>query len=258
MGPGKDPLRVGHLLQLLSEEETHGGKILPAPVDAADPSGQLRLTVSILFDQARRRESVTMLRRRNIAVTPEEVRAMLERINGPVRPEWAHYFMNGLIEWEGELDKEGYHRVYPISDFLKAELDLYEERVGWSAFGLNDWLFKSPTDPAQPIPWKTLYNTPERRKAKKGESYLNASGREGTAQGGEICYLPSGEEKLLRKGGRYHRAVRLLRRPSGSRGWTSVTSSLLSLDRWCTGSGRAGPSGCTSLVTAGKWSWTSA
>lgn len=211
MGPPKRPLHAEHLLELLSEWTDPEGKVHPAPVDDVDPSGQLRLTLAILYDQARRRESVTMLRRRNIARTEAEVRAMLERINGPIRPEWAPHFVNGLTEWEGEMDKEGFHRVYPNSNFFRAELDLYERRAGWMERDPDDWLFRSPTDPTVPLPGHTLYNTPEPRKAKSGEEYFDRVGRKCTAEGGEICYFRNGEVRYKRKGGRYQRAVALLR-----------------------------------------------
>ena len=211
MGPPKRPLHAEHLVELLGEWTDPEGKVHPAPVDAVDPSGQLRLTVAILYDQARRRESVTMPRRRNIALTEPEVRAMLERINGPIRPEWARHFVNGLMEWEGEVDKQGFHRVYPISTFLNAELELFENRAAWMERDPDDWLFPRPTDPRLSLPWHTLYNTPEPRKAKQGEEYVNSSGKKQTARGDEICHFTNGEVRFKRKGGRYQRAVALLR-----------------------------------------------
>lgn len=177
MGPPKRPLHAEHLVELLGEWTDPDGKVHLAPVDAIDPSGQLRLTVAILYDQARRRESVTMLRRRNIALTETEVRAMLERINGPIRPEWAPLFVNALMEWEAEEDKQGFHRVYPISTLIKAELDLFENRAGWMERDPNDWLFRSPTDPKLSLPWHTLYNTPEPRKAEEARSISMPRGR---------------------------------------------------------------------------------
>lgn len=211
MGPPKRPLHTHHLVALLSEWTDTDGIVHPAAVDSVDPSGQLRFTIAIMYDQARRRESVTMLRVRNIALTQAEVRAILARINGPVGEEWAPYFRNGIIEWEGEQDKQGYHRIYPISDFVSAELRVYEDRARLSARHPDDWLFPSSTDPQSPIPWKTLYNTPEPRKAVPDERYADASGTVRTAEGGEVCYDPSGEVRYARRGGRYQRAVALLR-----------------------------------------------
>lgn len=211
MGPPKRPLHAEHLVELLGEWTDPEGKVHPAPVDAVDSSGQLRLTVAIMYDQARRRESVTMPRRRNIALTEPEVRAMLERINGPIRPEWAHHFVNGLMEWEAEEDKQGFHRVYPISTFMKAELLLFEARDGWMKRDPDDWLFRSSSDPKLSLPWHTLYNTPEPRKAEAGQEYIDASGEKRKAEGGETCHFANGEVRYKRRGGRYQRAVALLR-----------------------------------------------
>lgn len=62
--------------------------------------------------------------------------------------QWADIDLEaGTIRWRADTDKKGYERVYPMSDFLRAELAA--RRRANPAIG-TAWLFPAPRNPAKP------------------------------------------------------------------------------------------------------------
>ena len=217
--PPKRPLKTKHYNRLMAPESLADGGLLPAPVDEADPSGATRLAVSFHFNFGRRNTAIRKVHRGDVAETITAVRAILEEINGPVRPEWAHYFPRGIIRFRGDHDKNGYERIVIINDDANAELDVYDRRVGWRSWGPERPLFGSDDDPREPIAATTLYQTPEQRKARPGETYFDAAGEQRLGQGGEPCYRPDGEIMTNgHNGGRYQRARQIVRDRAIARG----------------------------------------
>lgn len=218
-GPPKRPLETRHFMAFMRPEPAEDGTMLPAPVDAVDESGQTRLIVAFHFYFGRRNGAIRNVRRGHILETPAQIRAVLKEINGPVRPEWASYFKYGIVRFPGDYDKNGYERIAIINKYNKAELDRYDEKVGWRSWDPKRPMFGREENPMQPVSEKTIYQTPQQKKAQRGETYLNATGHELVAEGGELCFQPDGEIITRgHKGGRYQLARQLVRDRALARG----------------------------------------
>lgn len=100
---------------------------LPAPVDAVDPSGQLRLILATMFWTGRRIEAVLQLRFEDDVKDRSRMREILRKSDYGER-KWADYFPR-MLNFIREHDKEGHHWPIPMADGLAVEWDLFYSRV---------------------------------------------------------------------------------------------------------------------------------
>lgn len=121
---------------LVYQNERGEGVVLPAPVDACDPSGLgiLRTVVALQYHTARRREAVLGLRCSDVVTDKRELTRVLRKLKGAHRVEWADVFRHGVIVFRGELDKNGYARVFPMSRVLRSLVDGHLERLGAAGY----------------------------------------------------------------------------------------------------------------------------
>lgn len=140
-------------------------KSLLAPVDRADPSGQLRLLLAIAYYTGRRFEAILQLRWEDVVRKLDDVRDLLHAAEHLNRG-WAAYFPNGMLDFREEYDKEGNHFPVPISDSLELELNLYRSRLG--SLPLSGPIFESPDRRGHPITQSCISKRPHRRRRRDG------------------------------------------------------------------------------------------
>jgi hypothetical protein len=102
---------------------------LPPPVDAVDPTGQLRLVLALAYYTGRRAGALLEVAVGQIVTDPHEMRDVLDRSEYGT-PAWAGHFPCGLIDLVPEHDKESLHWPIPICRDLHLELALYRKRRG--------------------------------------------------------------------------------------------------------------------------------
>lgn len=141
---------------------------LPAPVDRADPTGQLRLALAIWFYTGRRFEAVLRLKVEDYITDPVVMREVLMEAgeqNGICRSAWAIHFPV-LLNFRPEWDKERNWYPTPIHEALAHEFKHYLERSGLK----SGWLFPSnhPSTRGRPITQSCLSRPPRRRPRQDG------------------------------------------------------------------------------------------
>lgn len=134
---------------------------LPAPVDVCDRSGLgiLRTVVALKYHTARRREAVLGLNCGDVLTSRKDVRGMLRRLGGAHRSDWADRFEHGAILFRGELDKNGYARLFPMSSALRRHIDAHLARLRASrhSTGPDAPLFPRMTTALQSASVNSLY-----------------------------------------------------------------------------------------------------
>ncbi len=147
------PLRIAH--------DAGGETVLPAPVDAADPTGLgiVRTVVAVKYHTARRREAVLQMRCGDIVTSEREIRRSVRMLGGAHRPDWAGVFEHGVLVFRAEFDKSGYGRVFPMSAVLRAHVDAHLARLTAAGYSTADEapLFPRPTAAGEPAAASTLY-----------------------------------------------------------------------------------------------------
>lgn len=135
--------------------------ILPAPVDASDPTGLgiVRTVVALKYHTARRREAVLQMRCGDVITSEREVRRTLRALGGAHRPDWAVVFEHGVLVFRAEFDKSGYGRVFPMSRVLRAHVDAHLARLAEAGYSTasDAPLFPRPTAADEPAAASTLY-----------------------------------------------------------------------------------------------------
>lgn len=119
---------------------------LLAVADQVDRSGQFRLALVLAYHTARRIDAILHLRRSDMLLTPDQVRAGLAAagMDEALADAWPQ-----AIRWRAEWDKKGFESVAPISEELRREVEAYlrqHPRVG------EAWLFEYARKEGQPTP----------------------------------------------------------------------------------------------------------
>ena len=152
------PFSLGFVRLLLSpfERTNERGEIevLPAPVDAADPTGVLRLVIVLLAFTGRRVNSVLHMRIEDIVTKASSIHDVLEE-SKVIDSNDAGRFSLGLLNMRAEFDKQSYQQPIPIGKVVHEELTLYLERAEVTSI----WLFPAPKKPNTPIPYQTLFKS---------------------------------------------------------------------------------------------------
>jgi hypothetical protein len=170
----REPATIEMFTILMSPVETVDERVvgvtLPAPVDRADPTGQLRLALAIWFYTGRRFESVLRLRVEDYITDSVRMRNVLMQAgeeNGICKSIWAPHFPV-LLNFRAEWDKENNWFPTPIHEALAQEFEHYFARTGLT----SGWLFPSsdPRTRGKPIGQSCLSKRPHRRKRKDGSA----------------------------------------------------------------------------------------
>ena len=114
--------------------------------DQVDELGRLRLILALLRMTGRRITSVCKLRRSDLLLKPEEIRAALAGMGFDEGR--ADHMPNGAIRWRAENDKVGFDSIAPLSSAALEEVSRYLSRS--SQIG-EAWLFPAPKDPTKPV-----------------------------------------------------------------------------------------------------------
>lgn len=222
----KRPRTLAHYALLMSPVEQEDGSFLPAPVDRVPGAapGVTRIITALALHTNRRRRAVNLIQRSEVARTQAEVRAMLTRLEKkklPVRPEWACYFPNGLIEFPSAKDKEGsrkdqsdleWHRIVPISRDLAEELDLYDEITGFYNWDPESYLLPSESDRTTPLDLRKVFDTKQVRRAPRDNYRTYTSNGEAiVVQKGDVLRDKNGNRQFSCHGGWYRRAEDIVR-----------------------------------------------
>ena len=128
--------------------------ILPAPADVVDPTGALRLILLIGAHTGRRFEAILQLRVDDVVCDVKWMREVLEQEDEEVGRHWANYFVNGVLNFRREWDKEDYH--WPICTSLRDEIGYYLEKRGFRS-GL---LFPSERNATKPLSQDAVSKNP--------------------------------------------------------------------------------------------------
>lgn len=135
--------------------------VLPAPVDAADPTGLgiVRTVVALKYHTARRREAVLNLRCGDVITSGSAIRRVLRKLGGAHRPDWAEVFVHGVLVFRAEFDKSSYGRVFPMSGVLRGHVDAHLARLAAAGYSTAHEapLFPRPTAAGEPAAASTLY-----------------------------------------------------------------------------------------------------
>lgn len=188
--------------ELMTPGRTSDGVPTPPPVERTDPTGKgvLRCILATLVYHGRRERAVLNLRRGDLCLTIDEVRAKLREVGGVHDPTWADHFVYGAIHYRPEFDKNGYDRLCPMSAAHRAEIDHYLDRSGLREAPPDTPLFPSYRDCRVPISPSTLYSQRyERTKVDRRTGRRIATGH-------------------VEKGGWYTEAVHLAREEIADRG----------------------------------------
>lgn len=131
---------------------------LLAAADIADPTGQLRLLVVLVFLTGHRIQACLKLKLEHLGFTTRGVRALLRQVrrtheSEPVASEtWASSWVHGAIYWILENDKEGFDRVTPMSSIIRREFDRYLGRRAALLGGAESpFLFPREADPSRAL-----------------------------------------------------------------------------------------------------------
>ena len=149
----------------LADAET--GERLPAPINrisATDGGARARCFIGFLFHHARRPTSVRSLDCEDIALTYEEMQALLDQAPNH-RTWWADHWPYGAALWRHS--KRDYRRVTPFSRGMRLEIDR------WKALH-PDWRPGRPVFPSVLDPAKRVSETSLREWAHKAHAIVRA------------------------------------------------------------------------------------
>lgn len=116
--------------------------------DTVDPSGQFRLMLAVAYHTARRVNAICHLRRSDLLLSPEAVRAALAEM-GQDDPEGLARAWPQCIRFRAEWDKKGFESVAPVNAALRAEVDRYLKRAAMVG---DAWLFPYSRKAGEPTP----------------------------------------------------------------------------------------------------------
>lgn len=131
---------------------------LLAAADIADPTGQLRLLIVLVFLTGHRIDACLKLEMEHLGFTSRKIRSLLRQVrrtheSEPVATEvWASSWVHGAIYWILENDKEGFDRVTPMSSTILREVDRYFiKRAAMLGGRESQYLFPRGSDPSRPL-----------------------------------------------------------------------------------------------------------
>ena len=141
-------------MRLVEELLIDGEGGLRAAADEADPSGQLRLMLTIAVFTGRRIASILTLRLEDIARTEPQIRRILEMAS-KIDPSHSHRFPHGVLNFRPETDKSSLMFPIPIGRVVHSELLRYLSRHRSD----SEWLFPRPSDPSKPASYQTFFKS---------------------------------------------------------------------------------------------------
>lgn len=126
-------------------------------VDRVDPTGRLRLALSLVRWHGRRIGAVSELRTRDLRFTTDQMLETLRHIgrlghqpqDGIQSESFAYEFPHGAVFYDKDHDKEGYRRLVPLCSRGGAEAELYLKRN--PDRDPETPLLPSDNDPGKPI-----------------------------------------------------------------------------------------------------------
>jgi integrase len=165
------------------------GERLAAPINrvaATDRGARARCFIAFLFKHAHRPTSVLNLDCEDIALTYEEMQALLDQAPNH-RTWWADHWPYGAVFWR--KSKKDYRRVTPFSRTMRLEIDR------WKALH-PEWCAGRPVFPSIMDPTKRVSETSLREWAHKAHAIVRADQEQlGTSQkeinrwlSGEVLY----------------------------------------------------------------------
>jgi integrase len=91
--------------------------------DRAEPTGRLRLVVTLARETGRRINAICKLSVRDVLLSRDQLLTALGAVGLPL--EYADQWPHGAIRWSADFDKRGYESVAPISHAARRALEEY-------------------------------------------------------------------------------------------------------------------------------------